>query len=42
MDTPIFKLDMKFYKQKGNVKFLDADFANVLVVKSNEFDFKTF
>ena len=30
MDTPLFKLDMKLYKQKGNIKFLDADFANVL------------
>ena len=42
MDTPIFKLDMKFYNQEGNVKFLDADFANVLMVKSNEFDNKSF
>lgn len=42
MNTPIFILDMKLYKQDGNIKFFDSDFANVLQVSSDEFDNKTF
>jgi hypothetical protein len=42
MDTPLFKLDMKLYKQQGNITFFDADFANVLMVRSQFFEEKTF
>jgi len=42
METPIFKIDMKFYRQDGNVKFFDADFANVFKLKSDDFTNKTF
>jgi len=30
MDDAPYKLDMKLFDQQGNIKFVDADFANLI------------
>ena len=38
MDHPLFLFGMKMHEQQDSVEFLDADFCNTLIIKSELFD----
>lgn len=37
MDTALYLFGMKLYRQKESIEFFDADFLNIIYVKSDDF-----